>query len=82
MADLKGLRVAVFATDGVEESEIVEPIKVLRDAGAEVTVISPKSEEVQAVQNDLDKTVKIPVDGRSTKRVQSTLTQPICQGAR
>jgi protease I len=62
MADLKGLRVAVFATDGVEESEIVEPIKVLRDAGAEVTVISPKSEEVQAVQNDLDKTVKIPVD--------------------
>src|SRR5829696_4110863 len=62
MADLDGLRVAVFATDGVEESEIVEPIKALRDAGAKVTVISPKPDEIQAVQNDLDKTVKIPVD--------------------
>ena len=39
MAELNGLRVAVFATDGVEESEIVEPIKALQDAGAEVTVI-------------------------------------------
>jgi len=25
-------------------------------------VISPKPDEIQAVQNDLDKTVKIPVD--------------------
>jgi protease I len=62
MVELNGLRVAVFATDGVEEAEIVEPIKALRDAGAEVTVISPKPDEIQAVQNDLDKTVKIPVD--------------------
>ena len=62
MAELDGLRVAVFATDGVEESEILEPIKVLRDAGAEVTVISPKPDEIQAVQNDLDRASKIPVD--------------------
>jgi protease I len=62
MADLTGLRVAVFATDGVEEPEIVEPVQALKDAGAEVTIISPKSEEIQAVRGDLEKTRKIPVD--------------------
>jgi protease I len=62
MVELSGLRVAVFATDGVEEAEIVEPIKALRDVGAEVTVISPKPDEIQAMQNDLDKASKIPVD--------------------
>ena len=54
MADLTGLRVAVFATDGVEEPEIVDPVKALRDAGAQVTIISPKPDEIQAVRNDLE----------------------------
>lgn len=62
MADLKGLRVAVFATDGVEESEIVDPVKALRDAGAQVTIISPKPDAIQAVRNELEKTQVIPVD--------------------
>ena len=62
MADLTGLRVAVFATDGVEEPEIVDPVKALRDAGAQVTIISPKPDEIQAVRNDLEKTQTIPVD--------------------
>ena len=62
MAKLDGLRVAVFATDGVEESEIVEPVKALREDGAQVTIISPKPDEIQAVQNDLDKTQTIPVE--------------------
>lgn len=62
MADLKGLRVAVFATDGVEESEIVDPVKALRDAGAQVTIISPKPDEIQAVRNELEMTEMIPVD--------------------
>jgi protease I len=62
MADLTGLRVAVFATDGVEEPEIVEPIRALRDAGATVTVVSPKPDEIQAVNNDLEKAQTIPVD--------------------
>jgi protease I len=62
MARLTNLRVAVFADDGVEESEIVEPVQALRDAGAEVTIISPKPDTIQAVRNDLDKTKKIRVD--------------------
>jgi protease I len=42
MADLHGLRVAVLATDQFEDSELTEPVKALRDAGATVDIISPK----------------------------------------
>lgn len=43
MADLHGLRVAVLATDDFEDSELTEPVKALREAGATVDIISPKS---------------------------------------
>lgn len=62
MADLNGLRVAVFATDGVEEAEIVEPMKALRRAGAKVTVISPKPDTIQTMNNDLEKASQVRVD--------------------
>jgi protease I len=39
---LHGLRVATLATDGVEDSELTEPSRALREAGAEVTLISMK----------------------------------------
>jgi protease I len=52
MADLSGFRVAVLATDGFEESELTEPVKALRDAGAEVTIVSPKSGDIQGVRHD------------------------------
>src|SRR5690348_7586593 len=32
MADLSGLKVAVLATDGFEESELLEPMKALKEA--------------------------------------------------
>jgi protease I len=37
---LDGLRVAVVATDGYETSELTEPTRALREAGASVTLIS------------------------------------------
>ena len=40
--DLSGLRVAVLATDGFEESELLRPSRALEDAGADVRVVSPK----------------------------------------
>jgi protease I len=40
---LKGLRVAMLATDGFEQSELLEPRKALLEAGARVDVISPKA---------------------------------------
>ena len=37
---LDGMKVAVLVTDGYEASELTEPIAALRDAGAEVAIIS------------------------------------------
>jgi protease I len=40
---LKGKRIAILATEGFEEVELVKPQKALEDAGATVDVIAPKS---------------------------------------
>ncbi len=53
---------AVLATDGVEETESTEPVKALREAGAQVTILLLEPGEIQGVRHDLDKTVKIKVD--------------------
>jgi protease I len=37
---LDGLKVAVLVTDGYEPSELTEPMRALRDAGAEPTIVS------------------------------------------
>ena len=70
MSKLNGLRVAVLATDGVEEPELTEPVKALKGAGAVVTVVSLKTGEIQAMSHDIDKTVKIKVD-RAVKDVSA-----------
>ena len=61
MADVKGLKVAVLATDGVEQVELTEPVKALKQAGANVSVISPKSGEIQGMNHE-DKGDKLKVD--------------------
>jgi protease I len=63
MSELTDFRVAVIATDGFEEAELTEPVKALKDAGALVTILSLKPGNIQGVRHDLDKTVKIKVDG-------------------
>ena len=50
--DLKGRRVAVLATDGFEQSELIEPVKALKEAGAEVEVVSPKDGQIQGMKHD------------------------------
>jgi protease I len=62
MSELSGLRVAVLATDAFEEPELTEPVKALREAGAQVTILSPRPGEIQAVRHDIDKTIKVKVD--------------------
>ncbi|MGQ0606917.1 MAG: type 1 glutamine amidotransferase domain-containing protein [Chloroflexota bacterium] len=37
---LDGLKVAVLVTDGYEPSELIEPVAALRDAGADVKIVS------------------------------------------
>jgi protease I len=48
----KGNRVAILATDGVEQSEITDPRKALDDAGADTTLVSPKAGTIKAWQHD------------------------------
>lgn len=62
MADAKNRKVAILATDGVERVELTEPMKALRDAGAEVVVLSLKSGEIQAMDEDVKPSEKIRVD--------------------
>ncbi|MBQ5964996.1 type 1 glutamine amidotransferase [Massilia sp. ZL223] len=54
MQDLKGRRVAVLMTDGVEQVEYTEPRKYLEQLGVQVTLVSPKraGEDVQGFNHD------------------------------
>jgi protease I len=49
---LQGKRVAILATDGVEQVELTEPKKALDAAGAQTVVISPKGRAIKAWQHD------------------------------
>ena len=59
--ELKGKRVAIVATDMVEQVELVEPRKALDEAGAQTDLISIKPGEIQGF-NHYDKADKLPVD--------------------
>lgn len=45
---LKGKRVAILFTEGVEQVELTSPLKALREAGAHVDLISPLGGKVKA----------------------------------
>lgn len=63
MTHLTGKRIAIIATDYVEEPELVQPRDALREGGADVRVYSPSGEPIQATRGDVNPTEKIPVDG-------------------
>lgn len=58
---LAGYRVAVLATDGVEQVELDEPVRALRAAGATVDIVALSKGSIQGF-NGLDKAQQIPVD--------------------
>ena len=49
---LDGRRVAILATDGVEQVELTEPRKALDEAGAKTFVVAPKSGKIKGWQHD------------------------------
>jgi len=59
--ELKGLRVAILATDGVEQAELTEPRKFLENAGAKTTLFAPRPGQIQAMRH-MDKGEKLKVD--------------------
>lgn len=58
---LRGRRVAILATDGVEQVELEEPRKALDAAGAVTHLIAPDEGSIQAMNHD-EQGARIPVD--------------------
>ena len=59
---LQGKKIAFLtANEGVEQVELVEPLKAVREAGAEAELLAPEAGEVQAF-NHLDKADTFDVD--------------------
>jgi len=60
MADLKGKKIAILATDGFEQSELMEPRKALDAAGAQTVVIAPKAGKIKGWKHtDWGETVNV-----------------------
>ncbi len=59
--ELQGQKIAFLATDGVEQSELAEPWKAAKNAGAQVELISIKSGQIQGMQHT-EKGDTFPVD--------------------
>ena len=60
-ASLKGKKIAILATDGVEQVELEKPRQALDAAGAVTHLIAPKAGTIQAMNHD-DKGARLKVD--------------------
>jgi len=58
---LKGMRVAIVATNGVEEIELIEPREALEAAGAETMLVAPHEGEIMSF-NHHDKSEPYAID--------------------
>jgi protease I len=68
--ELKGKRIAILATDGFEQSELLKPQEALKAAGAVVEIIAPKVGSIQGMEHHT-KGKKVDVD-RMVKQVKSS----------
>lgn len=48
---LEGFRVAILVTGGFEQSELVEPLRALKDEGAQALIVAPVIGEVQGMHH-------------------------------
>jgi len=48
MTNISNAKIAILATDGFEKSELFEPRKQLKDAGADVTIVSLQSGSIKS----------------------------------
>src|SRR5581483_7433159 len=58
---LHGIKVAILATDGVEQVELLKPRQALDEAGAQTKVVSPKAGKIKG-WNHTEWGEQIPVD--------------------
>jgi protease I len=63
MADsLKGKKVAIIATDGVEQVELEKPREAVEQAGAQTELLSLETGKIQAMNQDINPADKFSVD--------------------
>jgi protease I len=60
--ELRGKKIAIIATDGVEQAELEGPRQAVEDAGAETELISLEEGEIQAMNSDINKGDTFAVD--------------------
>jgi protease I len=59
---LTGKKVAILATDGFEQDELLSPLEALKNAGADAQVISPSEEDKIKGWKHTDRGKKVKVD--------------------
>lgn len=60
--NLKGKKVAILATDGFEQDELLSPLQALREAQADAKIVSPARDQIKAWKHtDWGQTVKVDV---------------------
>lgn len=59
---LQGKKIAILATDGVEEIELTSPRQAIEEAGGTCELISLKSGQIQSMKGDLEPQGKYDVD--------------------
>ncbi|HLY50730.1 MAG TPA: type 1 glutamine amidotransferase domain-containing protein [Solirubrobacteraceae bacterium] len=59
--ELQGKRIAFLFTEGAEQAEVTEPLKAVKDAGADVDIVSLEPGEIE-MWNHFDKGEKIDAD--------------------
>jgi protease I len=59
---LEGMRIAILATDGVEQVELTEPRAAVTREGARTEIVSISDREIQAVNHDLEAADTFAVD--------------------
>ncbi|MHA4816640.1 type 1 glutamine amidotransferase domain-containing protein [Streptomyces aculeolatus] len=60
--ELRGHRIAILATDGVERIELEQPRGALHGVGAQTELLSPHDGQINARQMDIDPAGSFPVD--------------------
>ncbi len=59
---LNGKKIAIIATDGVEQVELVRPRDAVQDAGATTELLSVETGEIQAMNSDIEPADTFAVD--------------------
>jgi protease I len=74
--NLQGKKVAILATDGFEQSELLEPRKALDEAGATTQVVSPAGKKIKGWdQKDWGKevSVDVPLDSANAEEFDALI---------